>query len=177
MTDPERTLDPVAVAGRLPRGAGVIYRGFGQAHARDEARRLAAVCRARGLTLLVGLDEDLAAECGAQGVHLPERALAQGPALRARRPDWIITGAAHGPAALDKAAAAGLDAAVLSPVFSSRSPSAGPALGLSKFTALINEARLPVYALGGVTAATAPSLIGSGACGLAAIEGVLEAWN
>ena len=96
VTDPGRTPDPVAVAERLPRGAGVIYRAFGATDAVATGRRLRETADERGLVLLIGLDAALAEICAADGVHLPERALDQGPALRARRAGWILTGAAHG---------------------------------------------------------------------------------
>lgn len=176
-TDPERTPDPVAIAARLPRGAGIVFRGFGRPDAGAVARDLAMMADEAKLNLLIGLDADLAERCGAQGVHLPERALAQGRALRARHPDWLLTGAAHGPEGLAAAREAELDAAVLSPVFASASPSAGPALGVERFSALAAAAGLPVYALGGITGETASALEGSRAVGLAAIEGVLEAFG
>ena len=176
-TDPARVSDPVAIAERLPRGSGVVFRGFGRPDEEQIARDIAVIAKEAKLTLLIGFDAELAERCGAQGVHLPERALCQGLALRSRRPDWILTGAAHGEAGLAAARAAGLDAAVLSPVFESRSPSAGEALGVAAFRALTAAARLPVYALGGITEATATELAGSGAAGLAAIEGVLEAFG
>ena len=65
---------------------------------------------------------------------------------------------------------------LLSPVFESASPSAGPPLGPGRFAELVRAARLPVYALGGVTAETAPRLMDTGASGIAAVEGVLEAY-
>ncbi len=173
-TDPERTPDPLSIAARLPRGAGIVFRGFGRPDAEALAEDLARLTGGAGLILLIGQDPDLAERYGAQGVHLPERALGEGPALRARHPDWILTGAAHGAGGLGAARTAGLDAAILSPVFPSLSPSAGVALGVEVFARLTSAAGLPVYALGGVTAATAPALAGSGAVGLAAIEGVLE---
>ncbi len=177
VTDPARTPDPVAIAGRMPRGAGLIYRAFGAENRLERARALAAVARARGLLFLVGADAELALACGADGVHLPERALAQGPALRRAHPGWRLTGAAHGAEALAAAAHARLDAALVSPVFASRSPSAGTALGVEGFATLARGAALPVYALGGVTAATALRLIDTGAAGLAAVEGVAEAFG
>jgi thiamine-phosphate pyrophosphorylase len=172
VTDPARTPDPAVVAGRLPRGAGVIYRAFGAADALETATRLARIAAARGLTLLIGLDADLAEACGAQGVHLPERALGDGPQLRERRADWILTGAAHGANGVAKAAAAGLNAALLSPVFASNSPSAGAPLGLERFGEIARGAGLPVYALGGVNAANAERLIGTSAAGIAAVSGL-----
>jgi thiamine-phosphate pyrophosphorylase len=174
VTDPDRTPDPGAIAERLPAGAGVLFRGFGRPGAEDAARRLAEIARRRGLTLLVGLDGSMAEAVGAHGVHLPEKALSQAPALRARRPDFLITGAVHSAAALERAAEAGLDAALLSPVFASASPSAGAPLGVERFSELVAGARLPVYALGGIDSASAGRLAHSGAAGLAAVEGVLS---
>jgi thiamine-phosphate pyrophosphorylase len=173
-TDPQRTPDPVTIARRLPAGAGIVFRSFGRGDAEPRAHELAQVSKDRGLTLLIGLDPDLAERCGAHGVHLPERALSAAAALKQRRPDWILTGAAHGAAALT---APDLDAAVLSPVFASASPSAGAALGVEGFAALTAAARLPVYALGGIRGDNARGLEGSGAVGLAAIDGVLEAFG
>ena len=169
-TDPVRTPDPVAVAQRLPAGAAVVYRAFGAVDAVEIGRELRRVARERGLRLLVGLDEALAGSIGADGLHLPERLLHRGPRVRARRPFWLLTGAAHGAAALRRAASAGLDAAVLSSVFPSGSVSAGPALGPTRFAQLTREAGLPVIALGGVNAKTAQRLVGTGAAGLAAVD-------
>lgn len=150
----------------------MIYRAFGAANADATAARLAKIARARGLTLLVGADAGLAERCGADGVHLPERGLAEAPALRRARADWRITGAAHGPEGLRAAEAAGLDAVLLSPVFATRSASGHAPLGLERFTELVAATSLPVYALGGIDARTAARLAGSGAAGIAAVDGV-----
>lgn len=165
LTDPDRTPDPEAILATLPPDVGVIYRPFGAANAVEQGRRLATIARRRGLTLLAGADADLAEAIGAQGVHLPERLAHQLPALRAAHPGWILTAAAHGPGGLVAA-----DALLVSPVFPSNSPSAGAPLGVEAFTDLVAAAPAPVYALGGVTAATAARLEFSGAAGLAGIE-------
>ncbi|MDP1736806.1 MAG: thiamine phosphate synthase [Caulobacter sp.] len=175
VTDPARTPDPGAVAARLPAGAGVVYRAFGLADALDQARTLRAIATDRGLVLLIGADAALARACGADGLHLPQRAIADARALRAVHPDWILTAAAHDLDATVVAKAAGCDAALVSAVFASHSPSAGPAMGPGAFTALVAAAPLPVYALGGVNIRTAPDLVGSGAQGFAMVEGLAEA--
>jgi thiamine-phosphate pyrophosphorylase len=171
VTDPERDADPARVMRRLPRGAAVIFRAFGQPAALRQATGLRALARSRGLVFLVGADERLAARLGADGVHLPERLMRLGPALRHRHPRWLVTTAAHGARALARAANLGLDAALLSVVFPSQSPSAGRAMGLLRFAAHARAARLPVIALGGVDARTARRLVGSRAHGLAAVGG------
>lgn len=170
VTDPERTPDPEAVAARQPEGSGVIYRAFGAPDALDRARRLAAIAHERGLVLLIGADGPLAEAAGAHGVHLPERDIAGAAALRVAHPDWIITAAAHSLEAARRAHAAGCDAALASTVFASRSPSAGTPMGAAAFAAFVAAAPLPVYALGGVNAATAPALTGAGAAGFAVVE-------
>jgi thiamine-phosphate pyrophosphorylase len=172
VTDPERTPDPVALAGRLPRGCGVIFRGFGRKGADQTARRLAAVARRRGLELLIGAD---ALRVAGAGVHLPERMAHRAAALKRARPGRLVTVAAHSEAALVRARRAGADAALLSTVFDSRSPSAGRPLGPARFAALVRQAGLPVYALGGVATKNAPRLLGSGAAGLAMVEGLARA--
>jgi thiamine monophosphate synthase len=44
-----------------------------------------------------------------------------------------------------------------------------------RFAALVRTAKAPVIALGGVNRTTAPRLIGTGATGLAAIDGFFQA--
>jgi thiamine-phosphate pyrophosphorylase len=169
-TDPQRTPEPWAVAAGLAEGSGVVFRAFGAADAVATGRRLAEVCRERGLVLLAGADGALAQAIGAHGVHLPERLADEAPRLRAAHPAWILTAAAHCEVGLRLAAKAGVDAALLSPVFDSASPSAGAPLGAERFTALVRASAVPVYALGGVNEKTAPELLGSGAVGLAAVS-------
>ncbi|MDB5470664.1 MAG: thiamine monophosphate synthase [Caulobacter sp.] len=172
LTDPDRTPDPEAILAILPPEVGVIYRPFGAPDAVETGRRLVAIARERGLTLLAGADPGLAQAIGAQGLHLPERLAHRLPALRAAHPAWILTAAAHSLAAAHAAATA--DALLVSPVFPSNSPSAGAPLGLEAFTALVAAAPAPVYALGGVTARTASLLESTGAAGLAGIDAFLS---
>lgn len=171
VTDGERTPDPLAAAAWLPRGAAVLYRHFGAPDAFRTARALADLARARGLLLLIGADEGLAAAVRADGLHLPERMMSRLRPIRARRPRWVLTTAAHSAAALRRAEAAGADAVLLSPVFPSRSPSAGEPLGVAALKQLTAGTEIPVIALGGVNARTAPRLVRSGAAGLAAVDG------
>lgn len=166
-TDPARTPDPEAVAAHLPRGAAVVYRAFGAPGALAIARRLKAIVRRRGLILLIGADEALAARVGADGVHLPERLAHRAARIRARHPRWMITAAAHGA----RAARVRVDAVVISAVFPSRSASAGEPLGPIRLAQLVRRARSPAYALGGINATTAARLLPTGVVGIAGVEG------
>lgn len=175
VTDPERTPDPAAVAKRLPPGSGVIYRAFGASDALGRALDLRRIATARGLVLLIGADAGLAVACGADGLHLPERAIADAATFRTVRPGWVITAAAHTLEAAQRASRAGCDAVLASTVFQSRSASAGEPMGAEGFDAFVQAAPLPAYALGGVTADTAAQLAGSGAAGFAMVEGLVSA--
>ena len=172
LTDPDRLADPVAAARGLPAGSGIIYRSFGHPNAELEARALVKLSKDRDLVLLIGADARLAARVGADGVHLPERMMALAPRLRARHPGWILTTAAHNQYALAKAKALKLDGAFVSAVFPSQSPSAGAPMGPVRLARLVQDADLPVMALGGITAKTGQRLVGTGIYGLAAIEGL-----
>ncbi len=173
-TDPERTPRPWETAARLPAGAGVVFRHFGAPDAAEAAARLRTVTRDAGVRLLIGLDAALAGAVGADGVHLPERALPRAPAVMAAHPDWIVTGAVHG--AVETAE--GLDAVVLSPVFTAGgASSAKPPLDIGGFSRLAARLDRPAYALGGLNAENAASLIGCGACGLAGVDGIVAAFG
>ncbi|MCA0368866.1 MAG: thiamine phosphate synthase [Proteobacteria bacterium] len=173
-TDPVRTPRPWETAKRLPAGVAVVFRAFGAPDAVETGRRLRDATQAAGGKLLVGLDADLARLVQADGLHLPERAAARAPAIRTAWPDALLTAAWHG---AETPAVEGLDALVLSPVFSAGGASADkPPLGTQGFTALARRAALPVYALGGVDAKTANRLTGSGACGLAGVGAIRSAF-
>lgn len=166
LTD-RRRADAEAVARALPAGAAVILRDYDLApRARfGLARRLRAATGLRGVLFLVADDPAMAAAVGADGVHYPAWRLR---AAAAHRRVGVVSAACHDGAEL-RAAAAFADLALLSPVFPTASHPSAPHLGLAQFRELVRTAGLPVLALGGVAAETAPLLAGSGAAGLAAI--------
>ena len=171
VTDPARIRHPEDIAAHLPAGCGMIYRHFGEPHARERARLLRHISRDRGLVFLVGEDDGLAAEVEADGVHLREHSLERANGVA--RPEWIVTAACHGAEALRRAERLdGLDAVFISPVFASASPSARGAapLGAHGVRTLAETSSLPVYALGGITCDTVEQLRGCGLYGVAAVD-------
>ncbi|MCW5699414.1 MAG: thiamine phosphate synthase [Rhodospirillales bacterium] len=178
MTDATRLPDPLPAVAALPRGAAVILRHYESPDREALARKLAHLCRRRGVRLLIAGDTRLAIRVGADGVHLPEHVLAHGSRVwalwrRQRRPrGWLVTAAAHSSAALHRAARAGIDAVLLSPVFATPSHPGARTIGPLRFTAMTGTSPLPVYALGGINTKTARRLIASGLAGIAAIGGL-----
>jgi thiamine-phosphate pyrophosphorylase len=174
MTDTARLADPLAVIDRLPKGAAVILRHYATAADRPSrealARSLVRTCRARGLRLLIAADAKLALRIQADGLHLPEWQLrAQAGRIRRPRKGFLVTAACHSATALAMAARVGVDAALLAPVFPSASHPGAPSLGALRFSAWVQGAGVPVYALGGVNHLTARRLAPSGAIGIAGI--------
>lgn len=166
VTDSAHLPDPVAAARRLPHGCAVLLRHYEDPARERLAVELAAVCNSGGHLLLIGGDADLARRVGAGGLHLPQRDVA-----RFTREEWpgVVTAAAHSAAAVGMARTRGADAVLLSPVFATASHPETEPLGVDRFAAIAGAARLPVYALGGISAANSESLRASGAAGIAAV--------
>lgn len=174
MTDPNRlkgrTENTAEIIRRLPQGCAVIYRHFGNP---DQAQLLRDITREQDRQLLIGNDPKLAETIGADGVHFSRDAALSGPITwRAKHPDWIITMAGLKAGAY-LAPLDSLDALFMSSIFPSRSPSAGEPIGVENLKRRAAVLPVPVFALGGINAATAPQLIGSGIAGLAAIGGLI----
>ncbi len=174
MTDPARLADPVGAVAMLPRGSCIILRHYGEPGRADLARTLQRACRERHVSLLIGQDAGLARCVGADGVHLPEHMVPRQGRWRRPNPAWFVTAAAHSESAVMRAQRAGVDAAILSPVFPTKSHPGAACLGPVRFAALAHAAALPVYALGGVNGASAQRLNGSGAAGIAAIGALAQ---
>ncbi len=171
MTDPERITDVLSAAQALPEGAALIYRHFGKEDRAAEAKALRRITFKRRQQFLIGNDPKLAIETGADGVHFARDAAVADSALwRTRCPDWLITmaGIKSGDYTGDLDV---LDGLFVSSVFESQSPSAGGAIGLKRFSNSVKALKAPVFALGGITAANAHELAGSGAAGLAGVSG------
>tara|TARA_Y100000052_G_scaffold27515_2_gene35909 strand:- start:22398 stop:22955 length:558 start_codon:yes stop_codon:yes gene_type:complete len=167
LTDPQRVPDPVAVIPALPPGTGVIYRHFGADDRHQTARALRQACYQSGRVLLIANDPELAVEVRADGLHWPEARAHQ--ARNWQGAFLAQTQSAHSPRALREAVC---EAVLFSTVFPSNSPSAGKAIGATRFRTLCRRASKIIYALGGVNGGTAGAVTPHS--GLAGIEGFAE---
>ncbi|CAL4865958.1 Thiamine-phosphate synthase [Asticcacaulis sp. MM231] len=172
-TDPKRTPHPEDIAIHMPEGCGIIYRHFGESHAAKRARLLRKITSDNGLTLLIGEDDALALEVGADGVHLRQKSLIRAGDLHARYTHLTLTAACHDTETLRTLTGdEGLSAVFISPVFASRSPSAQgiEALGAKGVRDLTDVANVPVYGLGGISCDNILSLRDTGLSGIGAVE-------
>ncbi|MCL9982323.1 MAG: thiamine phosphate synthase [Erythrobacter sp.] len=139
---------------QLPRGSGFIYRHY---HLPDPERfarfrQLRRLAKARGHVVILADSALTAREWGADGIYGSPRSLTP------RRARLLQLATAHDLAELGLAARLGADAALLSPVFPTNSHPGAKVLGPVRFRLLARQSRLPVIALGGMTAECARAL-------------------
>ncbi len=160
LTDPDRAPDPYDVLTHLPRGAGLIWRAYQKSPSRAELASLVRATRKNHVTLFVAVAGRNNPRPAKTGEHLPQFRL-KAPCTekkytcpRRTARSTLVTAAAHSAPAVIAAARAGVDAVLISPVFTTASHAGTRPLGVTRFAALATLAHgfgLGVYALGGVT--------------------------
>ena len=168
----------VGIAAFLPRLDRALAAGLRLVQVREKSlapdalaalvREVVARAHAHGATVLLNGEPERARELGADGVHLSAAGLMrcrERPAL-----PWCAA-SCHDAAELAHAAALGLDCVVLGSVLPTASHPGGPTLGWERFTALVADTPLPVYALGGLAPGDLAQAWRCGAHGIAMMRG------
>jgi len=133
--------------------------------------RFAAVfvdsCHLHGIKAMLHRNVALAADLGADGVHLTSTQFEE--IGRAKEAGLYTVISTHTPVEIMHAAADGADAVTYSPIFSS--PGKGEPKGLEDLNETAGKIDLPVIALGGITTAEQISAVkAAGAAGFASIR-------
>ena len=118
---------------------------------------------------------DLAAMSGAAGVHVGQEDVPPAAARRILGADAVIGYSTHTTAQIEAAAREPISYLAIGPVFGSRTKDTGyESVGLEMVGEASRGARgLPVVAIGGITLATAPGVLASGARAVAVIGDLL----
>jgi thiamine-phosphate pyrophosphorylase len=176
MADTQRLVERVLHA--LEGGASLVqYRAkeLSAAIALEQARRLAKLCQAHRVPLIVNDSVELALAAGADGVHVGREDAAPA-AARAALPRGILGVSCYcTPESARAAAAAGADYVAIGSVFASATKPGAARARLGQ----IAEARLaggvPVAAIGGINAANVAQVAAAGADMAAVISALFEA--
>ena len=140
--DAEDLLRQVAAA--VDGGAGIVQlreKHMGQADFLAEAERFVALCREKGAVSIINDNVEIAAQTGADGVHVGQEDLEAGRARELLGPDKLIGVSAHSVEEALAAQAAGADYLGVGAAFISRET-------IRAITAAVD---IPVVAIGGIS--------------------------
>lgn len=140
----------------------------------DLAITLRAVTRGRAL-FLVNDRIDVAIACGADGAHLPEHSVPLSKARPLAGEACIIGRSVHSVEAALHAERDSVDYLQAGPVYETPSHAGQPPAGIELVRAIAEAVRLPVIAVGGITAERVAEVIAAGADGIAVIGAILDA--
>jgi thiamine-phosphate pyrophosphorylase len=141
----------------------------------EQARALATSCRAHGIALIVNDSPQLAADAGADGVHLGREDMDPREARRLLPRGIIGVSCYADPERARAAALAGADYVAIGSVFASGTKPSAVRAPLELIARAREASGLPVVAIGGITVENAPQAIAAGADLLAVVSAVFDA--
>lgn len=119
---------------------------------------------------LVNSRADVALAAGAHGVHLPGNSVSPASIRRIAPPGFLISVACHSIEDVVTAEVERADLVLFSPIFPSSSKVIESPKGLGALSRAVRSVKIPVLALGGITAANTPECLQAGAAGVAGIS-------
>ena len=142
------------------------------------AQPIAEVCRNYEAKLFINTNTHIALKVEAAGVHLPAAVMSV-DAVKAQSDGYLYVGCSvHCLDAAQKREAEGADFVTYSPIYPTASkPGYGPAVGIEGLAKVVENVKLPVFALGGITPARVTECLTVGAFGVAVMSGVMVPTN
>lgn len=141
----------------------------------DLAHSLRAATAAVGARLLINGRLDVMLAVDADGIHLRSDSLPTRTVRRVIGPDKWMGVSTHSLREVEQAADEGADFVTFGPVYETSSKAQyGAPTGLQGLEAVCRCARVPVYALGGITRARIPEVMDAGAHGVAMIAEIMS---
>ena len=163
-------------AALLEGGARIIQlrdKGITPLELYETARRIAALCRGFGALFIVNDRADIAVASGADGVHLGQDDLPLELARRVCGPSLIIGISTHTIEQAIEAERGGADYIGFGPIFGTATKDTGyTPRGLSMLAKVRAAVKIPVAAIGGITAGNAGDVLRAGADMLAVASAV-----
>ncbi len=176
-------IDRVAavVSSLVSAGARLVQvraKGVGDRALCQAASAAVSAAHAGGALLIVNDRPDVARIAGADGVHVGQEDLAPEDVRRLLPPAALVGISSHDVAQAVAAGATGADYVAIGPVFAtSTKERPDPVVGLSIVREVRARVKVPVVAIGGITAANARDVVAAGADGLAVVSHLLRDAN
>ena len=142
------------VAEAIEGGAGIVQlreKHLGQADFLAEAERFVALCREKGAVSIINDNVDIAAQVGADGVHVGQEDLEAGRARQMLGPDKVIGVSAHSVAEALAAQAAGADYLGVGAAFVTGTKTDAKPISRETIRAITAAVDIPVVAIGGIS--------------------------
>ena len=142
----------------------------------EAADRLVRLAEPTGARVIINDRADVAAMCGAAGVHVGQDDLAPRDARALLGSGAIIGLSTHTPAQVDAASGEPVDYVAVGPIYGTSTKDTGYApvgLDLVRHAAKAEERPRPVVAIGGITLARVPEILAAGAASVAVIGDLL----
>lgn len=140
-----------------------------------EAREISALCKQYRVPFILNDNVALAAQCGADGVHLGQEDMDPAEARRILGPDAIIGVSAHNVAEAKAAVAAGADYLGCGAMFATTTKTNVTALPKETLRAICVAVPVPVVAIGGISKQNLLSLAHCGEAGVALVSAIFAA--
>lgn len=140
-----------------------------------EAREISALCKQYRVPFILNDNVALAAQCGADGVHLGQEDMDPAGARRILGPDAIIGVSAHNVAEAKAAVAAGADYLGCGAMFATTTKTNVTALPKETLRAICAAVGVPVVAIGGISKQNLLSLAHCGEAGVALVSAIFAA--
>lgn len=145
-------------------------KGMDRETLRREALEIRAVCRRYGVPFLINDAAELAAEVGADGVHVGQQDMSPRQARAILGPDGIVGVSAHTVEEARAAQAEGADYLGVGAVFATGTKANTTPVGYELLKEICAAVDIPVVAIGGVGRDNLSSLAGSGIRGVAVVS-------
>ncbi len=142
---------------------------------RAEALKISALCKQYRVPFILNDNVALAAECGADGVHLGQEDMDPAQARRILGPDAIIGVSAHSVAEAKAAVAAGADYLGCGAMFATTTKTDTTTLPKETLRAICEAVPVPVVAIGGIHKENLLSLADCGEAGVALVSAIFAA--
>ena len=161
------------VAEAIDGGAGIVQlreKHLGQADFLAEAERFVALCREKGAVSIINDNVEIAAQVGADGVHVGQEDLEAGRARELLGPDRLIGVSAHSVEEALAAQAAGADYLGIGAAFATGTKADATPISRETIRAITAAVDIPVVAIGGISRDNILELKNCGLDGVAVVS-------